>query len=144
MFTIVNTALIRGVPFAEADRLLDLSLVGRDGRAAGLSYPDYREWTTAKTLEGIGVSLDGIMNIGESGRAPERVRGAFVSPNLFPLLKSAAILGRTFVDADDRPGSAPVVILGYDVWRGRYGGDPGVIGRFVRVNDIPATIIGSS
>jgi predicted permease len=142
VFTIVNTALIRGVPFPEANRLLNLSLINRDGRGVGLSYDDYREWSAAKSLEGIGVSAGAIMNLSESGRPPERLRGSLVSPNLFPLLRSNPVLGRGFVDADARPGAPPVVVLGFDVWQDRYASDPSIIGRAVRVNDVPATIVG--
>jgi putative ABC transport system permease protein len=142
VFTIVNTALIRAVPFSQPDRLVGLELIDRDGRRVGLSFPDYRDWTAAKSLEGIGVTVDAIMNLSESGRPPERLRGSFVSPNLFPLLRSTPVLGRSFLEADDRPGAPLVVILGYSVWQDRYGGDPSVLGRSVRIDDAPATIIG--
>jgi predicted permease len=142
VFTIVNTALIRDVPFEEPDRLLNLGVVNRDGRGVGLSYPDYRDWTAAKTLEGIGVSADGIMNLSESGRAPERLRGSYVSPGLFALLRSRPLIGRTFLENDDRPGAPSVVILGYSVWQDRYGADPSIIGRSVRIDNVPATVVG--
>ena len=77
VFTIVNTALIREVPFEEPDRLLAIGLQNRDGREVGLSYPEYRDWAAAKSLEGIGVSIDATMNLSEDGLAPERLRGTY-------------------------------------------------------------------
>ena len=82
------------------------------------------------------------MTIADEDRAPERARGTFVSSNLFPLLGRAPVLGRTFRPDDDRPGAAAVVMLGDGLWRSRYGADAGIIGRTVRVNDVPATVIG--
>jgi putative ABC transport system permease protein len=142
VFTIINTALIRDVPFEEPERLLALGVVNRDGREVGLSYPDYRDWIAANSLEGIGVSIDAIMNLSEGGRAPERLRGTYVSPDLFALLRSRPLLGRTLLQDDDRPGAPPVVVLGHRVWQDRYGADQSIIGRTVRVNDVPATIVG--
>ena len=142
VFTVINTALIRDVPFAEPDRLLDLGLINRDGRDVGLSYPDYRDWTAATTLEGIGVSVDAIMNVSDEGRAPQRLRGTYVSANTFGLLRSQPVLGRGFLPADDRPDAPPVAIVSYGLWQDRYGGDPAVIGRPVRINNVVATVVG--
>ena len=142
VFTVINTALIRDVPFAEPNRLLDLGLVNRDGRDVGLSYPDYRDWTAATTLEGIGVSVDAIMNVSDEGRAPDRLRGTYVSTNTFGLLRSRPALGRDFVPDDDRPGAPPVAIVSYGVWQDRYGGDPAVIGRTIRINNVVSTVVG--
>ena len=142
VFTIVNTALIREVPFEEPDRLLAIGLQNRDGREVGLSYPEYRDWAAAKSLEGIGVSIDATMNLSEDGLAPERLRRTYVSTDLFGLLRSRPFLGRPFVQSDDQPGAAPVVILGFNVWRDRYGSDTSVIGRSVRIDDVQATVVG--
>ena len=142
VFTVINTALIREVPFDRPDRLLDLGVINRDGREVGLSYPDYRDWMEATTLEGIGVSVNAIMNLSDDELAPERLRGTYISTNTFSLLRSKPVLGRDFLPEDDRAGAPPVVVIGYRVWQGRYGGDPSVIGRTVRINSVAATIVG--
>ena len=82
------------------------------------------------------------MNVSDEGRVPERLVGAFVSSNTFKLIGQAPSVGRDFVAEDDRPGAPPVVILGGGVWRSRYGGDPAIIGRTIRVNDVPSVVIG--
>jgi putative ABC transport system permease protein len=142
VFSVVNTALIRQVPFDRPDRLLDLGVINRDGREVGLSYPDYRAWMEATTLEGIAVSVNAVMNLSGDELAPERLRGTYISANTFSLLRSKPLLGRDFLPEDDRAGAPPVVVIGYRVWQGRYGGDPSVIGRTVRINSVAATLVG--
>ena len=142
VFSVVNTALIRQVPFDRPDRLLDLGVINRDGREVGLSYPDYRDWMEATTLEGIAVSVNAVMNLSDDELAPERLRGTYISANTFSLLRSKPLLGRDFQPEDDRAGAPPVVVIGYRVWQGRYGGDPSVIGRTVRINSVAATLVG--
>ena len=82
------------------------------------------------------------MNLSDEHRAPERFRGAGVAANAFDLLRVKPALGRSFVLEDDRPGAAPVVILGDSVWKSRFGGDAAIIGRTIRVNEVPSTVIG--
>ncbi len=73
---------------------------------------------------------------------PERDYGAFVSANLFGLLGVAPILGRDFVSDDERDGAPAVAMLSYGLWQSRYGADPEVVGRTIRINAQPATVIG--
>jgi predicted permease len=82
------------------------------------------------------------MNLSDEGRAPERYSGSFISAHTFKQLGQPPILGRDFRPDDDIPGAPAVVLLGGGVWKNRYGSDPNVLGRSVRVNDIPATIVG--
>ena len=82
------------------------------------------------------------MNLSDEGRAPERYSGAFISANAFKLLRQPPMLGRDFLPEDDRPGRPAVVILGNGVWKNRYASDPAIIGRTIRVNDVPAVVIG--
>ena len=96
----------------------------------------------ATTLEGIGVSINAVMNLSDDDLAPERLRGTYISTNTFSLLRSKPVLGRDFLPEDDRAGAPPVVVVGYRVWQRRYGGDPSVIGRTVRINSVASTIVG--
>ena len=82
------------------------------------------------------------LNISEEGRPPERYNGAIMSASTFRLLGVSPILGRTFLDDEDLESAAPSVILGYSVWQTRYGGQPTVVGRNIKVNDALATVIG--
>jgi predicted permease len=82
------------------------------------------------------------MNLSDEDRAPDRFRGAYVSANIFDLLRVKPMLGRGLLPDDETASAPPVLILGHDVWRNRYGGDPAVVGRTVRVNDVPSTVVG--
>src|SRR5262249_59037155 len=72
----------------------------------------------------------------------ERVEGASVTASLFPLLAVEAIQGRRFLEEEDKPGAAPAAIIGYGLWRRRFGGDPGIIGHSVRIDGGSVTGVG--
>jgi putative ABC transport system permease protein len=144
VFTLINTALIRKLPFEEPDRLLTLrTLNQKTGRAGGFSYAEYIDYRNAVTsLTALAASVNSTLSIGEPGRAPERVHGAFVSANVFSILGRSPFLGRSLTAEDEQPGSPAVVILSESLWRNRYGSDPAIVGRMVLVDDVPATVVG--
>jgi putative ABC transport system permease protein len=145
VFTFVNAVLIRGLPVPEPDSLLylDCQNLARENQSVGVSYLDLQDWRNGtKTFEGLGAFGYSSMNISEPGRLPERVAGAWISANGFRVLRMAPVLGRDFAPDDDRKGAEPVVLIGYSVWQDRYGNDPNILGRVIRVNELPATIIG--
>ena len=107
------------------------------------SYPDVRDWNQmARTFEGIAGADERTMNLSDEAHPAERFRGAFVSANAFGLIGQRPLLGRDFRAEDDREGAAPVVMLGHAVWQRRYQGDPAIVGRTIRVNGVPSTVIG--
>ena len=144
VFTLVNTALIRDLPFERPDELVTVRSVTNQGAGRrGMAVARARRGPgRATTFADLAASVEATMTIADEDRAPERARGTFVSSNLFPLLGRAPVLGRAFRPEDDKPGAAAVVMLGNGLWRRRYGADAGIIGRTVRVNDVPATVIG--
>ena len=85
---------------------------------------------------------DVVINLGDDTNATDQFAGMFISHNGFALLGVQPMLGRDFTQADDRVGASPVVIIGHRVWTDRYGSNPGVIGRTVRANGQPVTVIG--
>src|SRR5213593_1164035 len=143
VFTFVNAVLIRGLPINDPDRVM---VVGtRDGRNRdrGMSYPDFDDYRLAtRAFSGLAAYSGQTMNVSDEGRAPERFQGPYISANAFKLIGQPPLLGRNFLQDDDRPGAPAVVILGNGVWKNRYGSDPSVIGRTVKVNDVPAIVIG--
>lgn len=144
VFTLVNTIMLRDMPFDRADRLVALGTRDAKGRGAGVSYADYVDWSmTTRTFSGLSaVTHAGGMVLRDDRGAPQRLRGQFVSANTFQVLRRAPIIGRDFLPSDERPGAPPVVMLGYDVWRARYDGDPSVIGRTVFIDDVPSIVVG--
>ncbi len=145
VFTAVNAVLFKGLPFEDTERIAYLGSrnLTKGQSQLGVSYPDYLDWREASTtFSDLGAFFTGTMNVSDADHPPERIAGAWVTANAFSLLGQKLLLGRDFAPDEDRPGAAPVVILGYGVWKNRYGGDAGILGRAIRVNEVPATIIG--
>ena len=145
VFTLINGALLRDMPFAEPDRIVEISVFNRDRTQPieGVSYLDVLDWRAAvSTFDGVGAADEQTMNVSDADHPAERFEGAFVSWDAFALVGVRPVLGRDFRADDDRAGATPVVMLGHDVWQSRYGADPSVIGRTVRVNGVPSVVIG--
>ena len=143
VFTLINMIAIRDLPFDQADRLVQVTLLDGRGSIAGISEIEYRslQQSTAASAA-LAAHRDGSMIVGDDTRAPERIQGSVVTPEAFGILRVAPVLGRDFRAEDARPGAAPVVMLGDRLWRTRYGADPAVVGMTVRVNGVASTVVG--
>ena len=144
VFTFVNAVLIRGLPIADPDRTMAIDSYDRvRNRAMGVSYLDYRDWReNTRSFDAFGAFNGTPANLSDEGQPPERYNGSHISANTFSVLGARVVLGRDFVADDDRRGAPAVAIIAHKVWTNRYGSNPSVIGRSVRINDVPATIIG--
>lgn len=142
VFAVVNAALLRDLPFDEADRLVAIQLRDTRGTTVAASYADFRDWREqASSFDGLAANVNGVMNLSDDIAAPVRLRGSYLSAGTFRLLRTAPLLGRDFLPEDEQIGAA-VLMLGYNVWQSRYAGDPSIVGRIVRINDMPTTVIG--
>jgi putative ABC transport system permease protein len=143
LFTIVNAICIRGLPIDRPDRVMYLATRDQRERDAGLSYRDLEDMRSAvRAFTGIAAFAAAPMVIGDEGRAPDRVLGTYISANAFHMIGEQPIVGRDFRSDDDRPGAPAVVILGYGVWTNRYGADSTIVGRTIRMNGAPSTVVG--
>jgi putative ABC transport system permease protein len=145
VFTMVNAILLRDLPLDEADRIVAIGTRVGNPRTlnAGISYADFQDWRAGtRTFDGLGAMRETTMNVGEERVGPERFIGSYISADAFVVLRQQPLLGRNFLPDDDRRGAAPVVMLGQSLWRTRYGSDPGVLGRTIRVNGVPSVVIG--
>ena len=143
VFTLVNGVLLSRLPFHEPDRIMEVWTEDDRGRRQNTSELDYEDWRAdARSFSDLAATLTVTINVSDEDRAAERVPGAYVTANLFRLLGEAPVIGRDFTDADDRPGGAPVAIIGHRVWQNRYDSDPAVVGRTLRANSRVVTIIG--
>ena len=144
VFTFVNAVLIRGLPIADPDRTMAIGSYDRvRNRPMGVSYLDYRDWKeSTKAFDAFGAYNGALANLSDEGQPPERYNGSHVTANTFGVLGVRPVIGRDFVPDDDRPGAPPVALIGHKVWVNRYGSNPSVIGRTVRINDVPTTIVG--
>ena len=142
-FTIVNAAFLRGFPFEEAERLRAISWRPDSGRRAPSSVLDLEDWRSqSRSFSGIAAYTFGAINISDDHAAPQQTQGAWVTANHFDVLRQRPVLGRTFVAGDQQRGADPVVIIGHEIWKNRFDLDPSVIGRVLRINGQPSTIIG--
>jgi putative ABC transport system permease protein len=143
LFTILNAHTIRGLPIDQPDRVLYISTVDNQNRPRGVSFPDLEDLkTTTQTFSAIAAFVNAPVTIGEEGRAPERVDGAYLTANAFDVIQTLPLAGRTLLPEDDRRGAFPVVLLGNSLWQTRYGGRPEIVGQSIRVNGSPLTVIG--
>ncbi|MCH7824654.1 MAG: ABC transporter permease [Acidobacteria bacterium] len=144
MFSLVYGVFFRGLGVPEADRLY---VIWRTNPSAGIprmgvSQHDLYDWIEAQeSFAGLGHFSNGTVNLSGSD-GPERYNGAFVSANVFDLLRVRPLLGSAFRPGDDHPDAPLTVVLGYDVWETRFRSDPDVVGEVVKVNGEPATILG--
>jgi predicted permease len=145
MFSIIYGVYFRGLGVPEADRL---ALVFRtnpseDIERMGVDQHDFYDWREQqRSFQGLAGYSTGTINVsGTSGR-PERFDGAFVSANLFDVLRVPPIHGSSFRVGDDAPGAPLTVLIGYDVWASRYESDPTIVGQMITVNGEQATILG--
>ena len=145
VFTLANGVLFKSMPFDQNDRILYLSMrnANRGDRRAGVSVPDFRDWKASqKSFEDMGAYVPDGVNYSDKTGLPEVYNVARMTANSFRMIGQKPVIGRDFADADEKPGAPAVTILGYGLWERRYGKDPAVLGRSVRVNEVPTTIIG--
>ena len=143
VFTIVNAVLLRGLPLPRPDQIMFIGTRDAQGRDQGVSLRDFEDWSAAaRTFGGLSWIFSGSFNVGNEGLIPDLVPGCYVSANLFKTLGVSPVLGRDFTSAEGTRGSATVVLVSNTLWKQRYGGDAGIVGRTIRIGDIPGTIIG--
>jgi putative ABC transport system permease protein len=144
IFSVVEATLLQGFPFRDASRLAFLQGVAGPQRAArGSSLIEVHDWgRLTRTFESVSVYDETSLNLRTADGA-ERVEAEMVSASYFPLLGATAQIGRVFGAAEDRvPDANPVVVISDGMWRARFGGDPGIVGRTLTLNDRPFTVIG--
>ncbi|HEX4954855.1 MAG TPA: ABC transporter permease [Thermoanaerobaculia bacterium] len=144
MFSIVMGGMA-DLPFEESDRLVHLEEANLPLDDESIEVPphDFLDWRNQqKSFEDLAGFSTGTMNLAAPGDRPQRFSGGFVTPNVFNVLRVGPILGRSLQAADSDPSAEPVVLLGHSVWTNRFGADPAIVGRRVRVNSQERTIVG--
>jgi putative ABC transport system permease protein len=140
VFTVVDSVLLRPLPYKDPDRLV-VALRGptANGPVAPADYFDYKRdaqsFARLGAAQAWGATLAG-------GERPERIAGLQVSPDLFDLLGVPALVGRTFAAGEDQPGQNRIVVISHGLWQRRFGADRSVIGRVVRLDAEPYVIVG--
>jgi len=144
IFSVVHAILLKPYPWPGADRLVYVyNTYPRMGLTyAGTSIPDYLDRRT-----GVSGFADSAMFTTQSfnlaGAAePERIVGLRATPSLFTTLQTGAALGRVFTDEEAQPGREKVVVLSHTLWKNRFGADPAIVGKTIRLNTEPYTVLG--
>src|SRR5215212_6133891 len=144
IFSVVNAVLLRPLSYSQPDQLVSVRarLTGRGRNDISLSQPEYQDIRReVPVLRDVAAIWPININLTGTGR-PERVQAAVVSSNYFYLLGVSRVLGRDFTKADDAGRIGYVALISYDLWQHSFGGSRAVIGKTVRLDDDPMTIIG--
>ena len=150
-FTVVNAVVLRGLSFPHPEQLVTIGLIDPKATDQNNNFgfgviptaQDYEDLkATQKSCSLMAGYLSGsTINVTYKNN-PQRYSGGYVTEDFFKITGVSPILGRDFTAADNKPGAERVIILGYEIWKRDFNGDPNVVGQNVRVNSKPATIIG--
>jgi putative ABC transport system permease protein len=142
IFTIIESVLLRPLPYVHADRLLFIGPAGDKPGFGSTSWLNYHDIAAqAKLLEyAAGYSEDVSVVQGKDGS--QSVVAPRVTANLFSMLGVHPLLGRTFTDAESQTSGPPVVLLSEGLWRQTFGADPHIVGQVVKLGGTPHTVIG--
>jgi len=148
MFSVVNGVMLRGFSFPNADRLASANFVdpttatffGVNGQITAMDFNELLPMQ--QSFEMMAAYLNGsTVNVTINGK-PQRYTGVYTTENFLRILGVRPVKGRDFEAADNQPGAEKVAIIGYGIWQRDFGGGDDVVGRVVRINGTPATIIG--
>jgi putative ABC transport system permease protein len=148
IFSVVDTVLLKPLPFRDAERLLVIweQNVSHHLDRTFVSPADFLAWQRqSHAVERMAALQDTRINLsgGPNGHMePEELKGERVTADLFPLLGVEPTVGRAFRPEEDRPGNTNFVLLSHSLWQRRFAGDPGIAGKTIRLRDHPYTVVG--
>ncbi len=152
MYTLMDVLLFRAAPFPEPDRLVSIHGTSAQNPRDDFSFVEIEEMRAqvaaggADSSKGPLQSLTAIAywgnTLSELGKPAERLQAIDASADLFTTFRVQPLLGRAFTAEEGVPGRNQVALLGYELWQSRFGGDPAVVGRSLRLNAEPVTVIG--
>ena len=144
IFSVVNTVLLRPLPYRDAERLV---MVWGNDRAHGyntdqVSPPDFRDWQSQNhVFEAMAGSTDVMCTLTGAGE-PAPITAYEFSAEYFHVLGVTPLVGRTFAPEEEQDGKNHVVVLGYRLWQSRFGGDRSLVGKTVTLDGAPYTVVG--
>src|SRR6185295_3085071 len=143
VFSLVNGLFLRPFPFAHPERLVYINTAAPKWNldVVGINFPDFIQWRKSQKLfEAIGLYESNNFNLADSAGA-DRVQGALISAEFPKVLGVEPLLGRSFTVDEEKPHGAPVVLISEALWVSRFGKDPNVVGRTLRVDGLARTIV---
>jgi len=141
IFSVVDTVLLKPLPYPQPDRIVSIGLTGF-GQESLVFAPDYLDWRERNTVfDEIAAYSTATYTLTGQGE-PVRIQCGRFAQSFFRTLRIQPILGRAFTPAEDRPGASKVVLLTYGMWQRRFGGSRDVLGKSLAFDSVPYTIIG--
>jgi predicted permease len=146
IFSVVNSVLLKPLPYKDPDRLMRVytEFLGRmQLKKFWVSGPELWDLQQGckRTCESVGGWMRGTASF-SGGDRPVRVRAAYATHQLLPMLGVEPLMGRYFDASEDTPGDPRVVVIGYNVWQRAFGGDQDIVGKVVHVDALPMTVVG--
>jgi putative ABC transport system permease protein len=142
IFSVIKTVVLNPLPYEDPEKIAILWEVNPDGNQGPVSVPTFEDWQRdAKTFESLAAYRHVDFTFKGTGD-PQNVPGLRATPDLFNVLKSNAMLGRTFTTDESVVGADRVVVLSHGFWTRALGADPGVIGQTIQLDSVPFTIVG--
>ncbi len=148
IFSVIESALLRPLPFPNADRLVRVyetfQEAGPRSDLLNMSEKTVQQWREhgKDIFEGIGVATGSAVTLANSGETPQNLPAARISANFLTVLGLQPALGRNFTAEEDQPGGPRVVLIGYDFWQQNLGGRSDVLGQKITLDDAPYTVVG--
>jgi putative ABC transport system permease protein len=142
IFSVVNSVLLRPLPYPESESLVSVSEFRPNFGIMAISYQNYLDWRAQqKVFEYIGVHTGRSYNL--TGRGdPQRLICRHLSADLFSALHAPAAIGRVFNNDEDKPGAPNVVVLSNNLWQSKFGGERRIIGQSITIDGRPYEVIG--
>jgi putative ABC transport system permease protein len=142
IFSIVNAVLLRPLPFQDSAQLVLMRETYKGVGNVSVSYPNFLDWrqqshsfSAMAVVNSVAFNLSGVAQ-------PENIGGYAVSPNFLALVGVRPVLGREFLPSEEKPGTAPVILLSYQLWQSHLGADPAVVGRSITLDGRSFSIVG--
>jgi putative ABC transport system permease protein len=142
IFSVINSVVLRPLPYEEPDRLFFLRETWADGGWGPVSYPNLVDWREQNRVFEDLVAYEWSSTSLQDVGVPVRLRGVRAEAGLFTLLRSQPLMGRTFLPGEDRLGQQAVVVLSETVWQQVFGSDRGLLGQAISLDGEPHTVVG--
>jgi putative ABC transport system permease protein len=142
IFSVVNTVLLRPLPYPNGERIVFIGEWSQQVPEMSVSYPNFSDWRDQQqTMERI-AAFRSANYVVTGGGEPERLDGRQVSAAFFDVLGVQPALGRNFTPEEDKPGANPVALISHGFWQRRLGGDPSIINKQLQLSNESFTVIG--
>src|ERR1700730_3120714 len=142
IFSVVNTVLLRPLPYKQAERIVAIQALGPDGKRVQVPPANFLDWRAQNTVfEHLAATLTRPANLALTDQA-ERINLAMTSANFFSLFGAEPQRGRLFIPSDEQAGHAPIVVVSHGLWQRRFGGDAALVGKPIMLDGVSYTVVG--